>query len=379
MTDLPSEPANLPSGPHIAVIMPFHADRGFASVDNAVWQTDNGFEFFQNRHSLFPGLKWINLPFDLQTRVANRAITGARLVVLDRFSAYLEICLDLPDHATVMEATLQTLYANICTFQMEASHELLRNALELLGKGSALTWHFSINVLTDGIPPEGVNAFEGLIGRDQSSSSGSSHQSDAIQLVVMGKTGGWVALAKPATPATYATSRFWLARTQLAFSAIQLMSDDLMKQRRAILNKHQIAPKEFDSFLALKQRVIGLLFKISPGANCSSWIDSDIYSFCYKAWAIDDDKQTLLDMLDRLEGVIGNLEERRVRKNNFLLSVLINIITITGLFAVLDYFIGFSNRQGLDMAMALSVERQGVLSVVVLMSLFALFFTFRNR
>ncbi|KCZ93459.1 hypothetical protein HJO_06380 [Hyphomonas johnsonii MHS-2] len=359
--------------------MPFHSDGGFTVPAGPDWQTGAEFDFFQNRHSLFPGLKWIDLACSAETQIAGRAVTGARLVVLDTFSAYLELCLDLADFATVPDATLRTLYTEICDFQLDAGHALIRRAQDYLGKGAALTWHFSINVLTDGVRAEGINAFEGIIGRSQAAADESTQQSDALQLVVMGKTGGWVALTPAATAETYSTARFWLARTQMAFSAIQLVSDALMRQRRTILDRRQIAPKEFDAFLKLKQRAIGLLFKISPGANCASWMDSDIYGHCYKAWAIDDDKQTLLDMVDRLEGVIGNLEERRVRKNNFLLSVLINIITITGLFAVLDYFIGFSSRQGLDMAVALSVERQGALAVVVLMSAFVLFLTVRNR
>jgi hypothetical protein len=55
------------------------------------------------------------------------------------------------------------------------------------------------------------------------------------------------------------------------------------------------------------------------------------------------------------------------------------VITLTGLFAVLDYFINFSGRQGLDMTMALSVERLAVALVLAVITLTILVFTVKNR
>lgn len=359
----------------VLVTLPFNSQKGFATPDSK-WRPAAELGLIINE-AVYPRI--VHTDYVEPMTVAGRSVLLARLFRLDRLSGYLELSIEADDVLDWDQKQQLVVYQELVTFQDQASHPVFAWAAERLGGDARLAWHFTINLVSQPCETFQPDRFQALIGplKDQKDCRGFSV--GALQSIVMAETGGWACMSPGATDAEYAQARFWLSRVQVDYSSIQFLLQQLMEQRRKILRGSRLTPAEFDRFLRLKQLIVGLIVKISPGANAAGWLDIQIYPFCYRAWDMDEEKQNLLEVLDRLEGIVENLEERRRRKSSFLLSILVNIITITGLFAVLDYFINFSGRHGINMALALGIERQAVFAIIVLISGVALLLTIRNR
>lgn len=159
-----------------------------------------------------------------------------------------------------------------------------------------------------------------------------------------------------------------------------------MDAQSTLSEAQQLAPREFHRFIRSKVEILNVLSRVEPQVLGSRWIDFAVYDRVYKDWDISQLKSVCLELVDRTESIVESLENIRLRRNSFMFSLLLNIITFAGLFGVLAYFWDFANRQegslarfGVSAESFVAAEPFGVMAIVAIAALFALASLLRDR
>lgn len=380
---------HLTEGALVTVVLPFSSVQRHDAKKLTGWRPLQELNLEVNSN-IFPDPVWVDHP--APPLVEGNNVESARLHRLNANTAFLEFTVRLPNWPNIPEEDLRNIFDSLCRFQNEAVEKfstdhapsLIKWSKECLGNQFKIAWHFTINLISVAEDPARFDyealskKAQNITGPESASKEFNEYHSNKIKSIMMGETGGWLKLRDNPTQIEIETARFWLGRLALAYSTIQSCFELLMENRQALLTKQNITSQEFSNFVSLKQSIVGFIFEISPGSNAGRAMDIQIYKYGYAGWSLDDDLNQMLSMLNHLEGIVMNFEDKRRRREARFFTIVATLITLSGLYAVLQYLYEFFGRHGFESSIALVVDFFGALGVTSVITLFLFWFLFRR-
>lgn len=266
----------------------------------------------------------------------------------------------------------------------DESSGIYGNLRSVIGRDARFSWACSIDLVEVSDGPLDADSPTGLVGPFLAAASEDARSSDSA-VVKVGPTGSYCHL--PSKQADELESVFfWLGHAHFSFANLHETIRKLMDAQSTLSEAQQLAPREFHRFIRSKVEILNVLSRVEPQVLGSRWIDFAVYDRVYKDWDISQLKSVCLELVDRTESIVESLENIRLRRNSFMFSLLLNIITFAGLFGVLAYFWDFANRQegslarfGVSAESFVAAEPFGVMAIVAIAALFALASLLRDR
>lgn len=334
--------------------------------------------------SLFPAGQFQRLRLDKPLTWDGLRQIHSQLTIYDPSSALFQTVFGVGGAATKNESDFKRHYDYLISIMDDESAGLYRGLREAVGGNARLSWACSIDLI--GLTESHLNdsAPTGIIG-PFTHAEDSSHADAADLVVKVGPTGSYCYLPKDLN-SEVANVIFWLGHAHYAFANLHETVRTLIKRQSDLSKARQLGPNQFHQFIESKIGILNTLSLTEPQVLGSRWVDFAVYDQIYRDWEISRLKGVCLELLDRLENIVSGLEEIRVRRNNFALSMLINLITMTSLFGVISYFWDFTQRQkeklgafGVNEDAFLSAEPIGIVAIGLAAVLFSFAAILRNR
>jgi hypothetical protein len=381
--------SELSAGALVTVVLPLSSSATITNLARSNWQPLDllNLEFNKN---IFEKPVW--LPHAAPINVEGYPVHDAKLFRLNSNSAFLEFSVRVPEWPSVADDQLRELFDALCRFQTlavdnfgtgEAPH-LIQWVSEHLGPDFKIAWHFTINLISlesdYRLADQStlLSKAQNITGASSSTKEFGDYFSNKVKSIMTGETGVWIRLKDNPSRDEWEIARFWIGRLALSYSTIQRCFELLMSNRQVLLEKQEISKEEFSEFIQLKQTIVGFIFEISPGSNAGRTMDIQIYKYGYLGWDLDDDLNQMLEMLGHLESIISNFEEKRRRRESRFFTIVAGLITISGLYAVLQYLYEFWGRHGFESSIALVVDFFGALVVTSLIAMFFFWFLLKR-
>lgn len=336
------------------------------------------FDFLRSRKSLFSETNIIHLEDQESFRFSDGDRSPPRLVVVNKYQSYLEWMIPISISEISNADILRQKYNQICNFVSLKQPDLSRRVSESLRLEIDPVWYFSINALITTSTDRGEANAPYIIG-EIAEVHRFQDKANYISKTIAGSTGFWIEFSEEARQKDLQICRFWLAKLQIVFASIQVLSELVLKKINSVPQKLITSSQDFDDFIRTKNFAALVALTSAPSANVASWLEIAIYQKGYESWALDKDIERLLVGADRLDGVLQSLETKRQIRNSNIFSFLINIITATGLLSVFSFFYEFHVRHNADVERFLVFESIGItVFIVALIGWITLLFARRN-
>lgn len=282
------------------------------------------------------------------------------------------------------EAGFRAIYDYLIEIMDNEAAGLYSTLRDFVGPSARFSWSCSIDLVALSDAHLHDTAPNGIVGPYVTADSARRFVAGEIAVKV-GPTGTYCYLP-PSNHDELNNVMFWLGHAHYSFASLHDTVRTLIEKQSSLSEKRQLGPNQFHDFVDSKIAILNMISRVEPQVLGSRWIDFDVYDQIFRDWDISHLKNVCLELLDRLESIVSGLEEIRVRKNNFAISMLVNVITFTGLFGVLSYFWDFTGRQekylsayGISTDYFLSVEPVGVIGIAAVAVIFSFAAVLRNR
>lgn len=334
--------------------------------------------------TLFPSIEYRQLRLNKPMEAYGARQALSQLTIYDSTTCVFQTVFGVKSGDLKNEAEFKIIYNHLIGIMNDDSAGLYSGLHDVIGQSARFSWSCAIDLI--GLSDAHLNdsAPNGIVGPYVDSDSARTLDSDKLAIKV-GPTGSYCYVPEKSL-SELNNVIFWLGHAHYSFAVLHETVRNLVAKQSALSKTRQLAPNQFHKFVESKIGILNTLSLIEPQVSGSRWVDFEIYDHIYRQWEISHLKNICLELLDRLESIVSGLEDVRIRRNNFALSVLINVITFTSLFSVLSYFWDFTRRQeaklgifGVSQESFLSIEPIGVLGIAAIALLFSFAALLRNR
>jgi hypothetical protein len=326
---------------------------------------------FSMKSKLFPQMKSFPVSLDSSLALAGMRQAYSRYIQLNASEGIFQTILDITGNVPRSREEFVARYDDLKRIVGDQHSAIYGGLKRIVGDDALYAWSYSFDLITEDLSLVSSEIAQGLTGPFGATAS-SRYAADEIG-VRTGSTGS-VCYLPASESLEIENAIFWLGFTHFAFAKQHSIIEHLVSKQTEYFNMRRIDPLQLRHFINLKIDVLNTVSRLEPQVLGSRWVDFAVYEKIHSEWSLASMKGVILELLDRIESIVQSLEDVRIRKNGYWLSMLINIITVTGLFSVLSYLVDFSGRQRQSLAQMgvssddfVTAEPLGVLVIAIIM------------